>query len=55
MTSHFPLRLRDRLLSLLIVLCAFFALPGPEAAAALRPEQLAIVINDADPNMPATA
>lgn len=53
MTSHFAVRLRDRVLSLLIALCAMCALgalSSPEAAAALRPEQLAIVINDAEPN-----
>ena len=53
MTSHFLSRLRDRVLSFLLVLCAcctLNALFSLEAAAALRPEQLAIVINDAEPN-----
>lgn len=41
--------LRLRLLSLVLFLCAFGALL-PQARAALRPEQLAVVINDEDPD-----
>ena len=45
---HAPLR--AFFLCCLSLLCAAGALHAPEAAAGLKPEQLAIVINDADPS-----
>ncbi|WP_020653532.1 TIGR03790 family protein [Massilia niastensis] len=44
------LNLRARILSFLAFLCIAGVFHSSDAAAALRPEQLAIVINDEDPN-----